>query len=157
RDSPMTTTSNSVASTGALQLVHVQAPGADESLNQRIAGILESLGPDVKLQVVDDPATLIERLDRDHYDAIVVGHSRKQTDAIGALDNDLAFSAEYPVIVITDEDDEDLTQQILADGAVECLPAGMDPQQFERAVRRALARFHAAEKGHAPSRSPSSS
>ncbi len=99
------------------------------------------------MQVADDPSTATDLLDRYHCDVIVVSHAAHQSETISALDIGLALATDSPVLVVTDQDDEQLTQRILAVGAVECLDASdLGPQQLERALRRAVARYRSMDR-----------
>jgi multidrug resistance efflux pump/CheY-like chemotaxis protein len=127
-----------------LRILHVPSFSADGSFDRLVGTVLASVGKGIAVEAVDDASAIIERLDRGSFDAIVVAHTGRQTDAVASLDVALAFATHVPVVVLTDEDDEQLTERVLADGAVDCLTAcNLAPPQLELAVRRAVTR-HAA-------------
>jgi multidrug resistance efflux pump len=150
----MATTLNAATGGRVLQVLHLPSFGSDATLNQRVTEILRVLGRDIAVQVVEDSTSLVESLDREPCDAIVVTHPTNESEAISSLDLALAFASHFPVIVLTDDDDEELAQRILAEGAVECLPATkMAPGQFELVVRRAVGSYGGvAENNHATQR-----
>ncbi len=154
----METTSNTATMARALQILYVPSCAANDALRSLVENVFASLDNDVVVQQVDDLASTIEMLDREPIDAIVVAYSEPSSEAISALDLGLAFASDYPVIVLTADDVEERTQQLLADGAVECIAAGsLRPGQLELAVRRAIARYQAVDRSYAPTQPTPSS
>jgi len=119
--------------------------GTDDAETRRIQ---ELLAPTEALVCAttngDALAAELTRLGAESFAAIVVDVTRPDDEACAVFQDVLAHAPPAPIIALVAEDDEALTEQLLRQGAQECLvKTRLDRAQLNAAIRRAGARHHA--------------